>query len=286
MPSKLLSVIKDMYHEDKYVLIDGDKQASVQPTYGVKQGCPLSPLLFSIYLNDIGYISEGVTGAVTGTPGFQVSDMLYADDLALTANNPNHMQQMLDKLQGYARKKCLTVNTKKTEVVCFNSRSTNLHSLMYDGDRLPYSESFKYLGMVCDKRLNLSTAAEAALKPCIAGTYRIKTFAKDHNLTHRLHAFIWLLKTYVIPAGLYACQIWATPYLRQGTEMDNPLQKWILNVLRTQLGVRSTTPSWNILRECGIEPFQFNWFRATMRFYNSLTQCNSQLLKGVLHADI
>jgi len=68
--------------------------------------------------------------------------------------------------------------------------------------------------------------------------------------------------------------------------MDNPLQKWILNVLRTQLGVKSTTPSWNILRECGIEPFQFNWFRATMRFYNSLTQCNSQLLKGVLHADI
>eukprot|EP00983_Pelagomonas_calceolata_P039135 1137053-Pelagomonas_calceolata.AAC.11 len=32
------------------------------------------------------------------------------------------------------------------------------------------TDSFKYLGMVCDKRLNLSTAAEAALKPCIAGT--------------------------------------------------------------------------------------------------------------------
>eukprot|EP00983_Pelagomonas_calceolata_P002153 73329-Pelagomonas_calceolata.AAC.1 len=29
--------------------------------------------------------------------------------------------------------------------------------------------------MVCDKRLNLSTAAEAALKPYMAGTYRVKT---------------------------------------------------------------------------------------------------------------
>ena len=68
--------------------------------------------------------------------------------------------------------------------------------------------------------------------------------------------------------------------------MDNPLQKWILNVLRNLLGVRTTTPSWSILRECGIEPFQFNWFRATMRFYNSLTQCNSLLLKRVFLADI
>eukprot|EP00983_Pelagomonas_calceolata_P048537 1141084-Pelagomonas_calceolata.AAC.2 len=38
-----------------------------------------------------------------------------------------------------------------------------------------------------------------------------------------------LLKTaYAIPAGMYASQIWATPYLRQGKEMDNPIQKWLL----------------------------------------------------------
>ena len=140
--------------------------------------------------------------------------------------------------------------------------------------------------MVCDKRLNLSTAAEAALEPCMAGTCRIKAFVRKHDLTHKLHAFIRLLKTYVISAGMYASQIWATPYLRQGTGMDYPLQKWIMNVLLNQLGVKSTTPSSKILRECGIEPFQFNWFSATMRFYNSLTQCNSQLLKRVLQADI
>eukprot|EP00983_Pelagomonas_calceolata_P009816 318026-Pelagomonas_calceolata.AAC.2 len=50
-------------------------------------------------------------------------------------------------------------------------------------------------------RLNLSTAAEAALKPCMVGNYRVKTFAHDHNLTNRLHALNWLLKTYAIPAG-------------------------------------------------------------------------------------
>eukprot|EP00983_Pelagomonas_calceolata_P131557 1161786-Pelagomonas_calceolata.AAC.5 len=50
--------------------------------------------------------------------------------------------------------------------------------------------------------------------------------------------------------------------------------------------LKATTPSCSILQECGIVPFQFNWFRATMRFYNSLPRCNSLLLKKVLHADI
>eukprot|EP00983_Pelagomonas_calceolata_P033655 1054124-Pelagomonas_calceolata.AAC.1 len=107
MPSQLIYIIRDLYQDDKYILIDGDKWATVQPTQGVKQGCPLSLLLFSIYINDIGCISEGETGTVTGLPNFCVSTMLYANALALTANNHTHMQAMLDKLQGYATRKCL-----------------------------------------------------------------------------------------------------------------------------------------------------------------------------------
>eukprot|EP00983_Pelagomonas_calceolata_P058737 1145619-Pelagomonas_calceolata.AAC.2 len=52
-----------------------------------------------------------------------------------------------------------------SEVVCFKSGADTLPQLLYDGDNLPCTDSFKYLGMVCDKRLNLCSAAEAALKP-------------------------------------------------------------------------------------------------------------------------
>eukprot|EP00983_Pelagomonas_calceolata_P008914 289510-Pelagomonas_calceolata.AAC.1 len=68
--------------------------------------------------------------------------------------------------------------------------------------------------------------------------------------------------------------------------MDNCIQKWLLRFLRSMLGVRTSTHSWSVLRECGIEPTQFNWLRACARLYNSLTHCNSALLYKFFHADI
>jgi hypothetical protein len=44
----MLSILENLYDADEYTLLDGDKSATVQPSFGVKQGCPLSPLLFSI----------------------------------------------------------------------------------------------------------------------------------------------------------------------------------------------------------------------------------------------
>ena len=106
---------------------------------------------------------------------------------------------------------------------------------------LLYTDSFKYLGMVCDKQINLNTAADAALCPFTTGTFRVKEFVQKHDLSNRLHVYIWLLKTYAIPAGMCARQTWATPHLQQGKEMDSPLQKWLLVVLKRLLGVRDTT---------------------------------------------
>ena len=127
MPAPLLSVIKDMYNRDEYVLKDGgDKTARVHPTRGVKQGCPLSPLLSSLYFNDIDDIAESVSGAITGTAGVHVSHTLYADDLTLLTNEPRDMQIMLSRLAVYARNKHLVVNTSKFKVVHFNSAGENV----------------------------------------------------------------------------------------------------------------------------------------------------------------
>ncbi len=110
MPDHILSILKDLFHADEYTLLDGDKAASVQPSFGFKHRCPLSPLLFAIHLNDINSIADGVKGALTGTPDFLVTHMLFVDDLCLMSNDPNHMQTMLNKLRVHEESLSLSIH--------------------------------------------------------------------------------------------------------------------------------------------------------------------------------
>ena len=168
MPAPLLSVIQDMYNRDEYVLKDGDKTACVHPTRGVKQGCPLSPLLFSLYINDIDDIAEGVSGAITGTAGVHVSHMLYADDLTLLTNEPHDMQIILSRLAVYARNKHLIINTSKSNVVHFNSAGEQVPVFDVGGATLHHGDSLRFLGMVFYRTLNMAKSAEHATRPFLA----------------------------------------------------------------------------------------------------------------------
>jgi len=54
----------------------------------------LCPLCFFHFILGIDIIVKGVEGAITGSSSVQVTHMLYADDLCLTANRPDQLQTM------------------------------------------------------------------------------------------------------------------------------------------------------------------------------------------------
>jgi len=94
-----------------------------------------------------------------------VSHMLYADDLTLLTIEPRDMQIMLSRLAVYARNKQLIVNTSKSEVVHFNSAGENVPVFDVGGATLHHKDSFRYLGMVFYRTLNMAKSADYAARP-------------------------------------------------------------------------------------------------------------------------
>eukprot|EP00983_Pelagomonas_calceolata_P010951 354449-Pelagomonas_calceolata.AAC.1 len=64
----------------------------------------------------------------------------------------------------------------------------------------------------------------------------------------------------MVPAGMYAGQVWGTEYIKSGKEFASDLQVRHMTYPKSTLGVKRTTTNWDVLRECGHEPLQFYWF--------------------------
>ena len=72
---------------------------------GVRQGCSLSPLLFALYLKEMGEtLHQSKLGTSIGKDnhqdreGITISAMFFADDLVLIANSKSKLEKLLQIL--------------------------------------------------------------------------------------------------------------------------------------------------------------------------------------------
>jgi hypothetical protein len=145
IPQVLLEAVKGLYEDDSYTVVDGKAYSEpVHPNKGVKQGCPLSPLLFSLCISDIGECWPEHVPLGVQVEGRTLTHLLYADDIALTSDCEAGLQSLLDRLLPYAQAKHLKVNISKSKVVVFGPGGGAEPRITYDGQVLPVVHEFRY----------------------------------------------------------------------------------------------------------------------------------------------
>jgi len=165
VPKYLLSAIRALYQESVYTLVDGDKVSDeTMASQGLKQGCPLSPILYALFTNDLGkFLNTSDHGAMTALQTTKVSYCEYADDIALTTNTAHHLQLQLDQFHTYTALKGPTLNVQKTKTMVFYC--SNPPVFLYNGTPLEDVQELKYLGTIA-VLLAFGTAFWQATMPC------------------------------------------------------------------------------------------------------------------------
>ncbi|KAJ9505046.1 hypothetical protein QJQ45_008638 [Haematococcus lacustris] len=287
LPQPLLACLEGLYRDDNYVLIDGPHRTPpVTPDQGVKQGCPISPLLFALYVHDISKEFLGPVDAVRvqGTP---VTHFMYADDLTLVSTSPHGLQRLVCQLQGFADRKHLTVNVGKSKVMVFNGNSqTAAPCIGYKHEILPVVREFKYLGMHFNPSATPAFAATHMRAGMFLAMRQACNRAREYGVLHDPFALCHLIRAFVLPLGLYGSQVWGTAFLGHGVQLSNPVQTRMLSFLRFAARVRSSVSGLMVLHELGQLPLQLYWFRAACKFWNTAKLSHSDLLMRVIKADV
>ena len=143
---KIFKVIFNIYDYAKSCVKAGGKMSMFFSSMsGVRQGENLSPILFSLFLNDlVHFMSNSYNGLSTLSKDvasilntedievfFKLYLLLYADDTVIFAESPEELQTALDTMQLYCDTWKLQVNTSKTKIVVFYKRKNKANTFFF-----------------------------------------------------------------------------------------------------------------------------------------------------------
>ena len=281
LTGRMLSALKNMYQSVTACVKTPAGLTEFFPcTLGVKQGCPLSPCLFGLYIDKLEKIllEQSDECAAPFLKGLPVPILLYADDIALISESKEGLQNCLDLLSQFCDNQQLTVNLKKTQVVIFNDRVTagsraKYQEFLYKGKALDIVDTYTYLGLVFHRYTSSTRKIWSHARNRLLLAAKKSLFA----MTHRIHemkitsvpVICSLFDTLVAPVMSYGCEIWGVDYLVSVFEEAEQIHR---SFLRRLVGVRKSTPCPILLSEFGRFPLHFQWQRLLLRYYNRLVE--------------
>jgi hypothetical protein len=232
---------------------------------GLKQGCVASPILFSLFINNLAKeVENGGRHGITFTPHqVELFMLLFADDLLLVSFSVIGLQNQLNILHNAALRAQLQVNLSKTKVMVFRNgghlaRAETWH---YGGENLEVVNSYKYLGLIFSTKMSFNVALRDVEPRAKRGTLEICRTLRRMNCNSP-GIFFKMFDAQIVPMLLYSAEVW-------GYQKLETIERVHTMACKRILGVSPRAPNDAVYGELGRHPLFINsaarcisyWFR-------------------------
>ena len=187
------------------IRIEGEYSEPGQVGRGVRQGCPLSPLLFNIYIEEL--VREAIDDLEDGIKvgGRWIKTLRFADDQAMLARSQEGLQEMMDRLNETSTEYGMRINIKKTKVMKISKGEETTVNIRIEGKEIEQVKEFCYLGslITTDAKCHKEIRRRIAIgKEAFTKRRELLRGKLNRNLKKRM------IKTLVWSVVLYGSETW------------------------------------------------------------------------------
>ena len=149
-------MISSIYSKVKsYVKVNGTLSKSFGCSLGLRQGCVLSLILFSLFINGPDKDMRSLNTMGCKLYDTVIHTLLYADDLIIFANSKEELQMKIDKLSDFCSKWELVVGLPETKIMIFRGgcNVAKKNSFYFRGSYVEIVKYYTYLGVTFEHKL-------------------------------------------------------------------------------------------------------------------------------------
>ena len=266
---KMLQVLQSMYRTVKACVRCPDTLTEFfDCPCGVRQGCVLSPTLFSFLINELALemAQKGLHGIQLSPDIVQILILLFADDVVLSSYSVFGLQNQIDVLKQFADNSCMKVNLDKTKIIVFRKGGflAEREVWTYGDTPIEVVNSYKYLGMHFTTKLSLNLAvSELASKAKLRTIQILRCLFKLGNVQRDI--FFKIYDAQVLPMLMYGAEIW-------GFQEYEVLEKVHLFACKRFLHVGLQTPNKMVLGDLGRYPLYITSAMRCVKYWLKLTR--------------
>ena len=168
---------------------------------GVKQGCPLSPLIFIICFDCLLHAMDKVTG---------IRLFAYADDLAVSARSVRAIIRVLKVVREFSKYSGLRINLTKTYLVPSREPAASIRRRLDEAGwaDLKIADSAVYLGVLFGRKVSTMDVCEFAYNKFLD---RLRDY-RPVLASSSLHTRIMIFNVFLLPLFYYLAQFIILPY--------------------------------------------------------------------------